>query len=156
MLGTEVVVIYTRRAPNQSAMPPNLVVDDGRHPWEAQYGDNTWFARLPLLPGPHRVQVEESEADFFIETLTSTERSIEQWTWHRPHPDTNKIDKCHDCHVIVGQPSDPLAMGRRPAIGAWKGIASCFECHEAMQHNIRHAVIQPMPTDQCLRCHAMH
>ena len=155
MMGPEIVVIYTRRSPDPAAIPPDLVVDDARQPWEAQYGDNTWFARLQMLEGVHRVQVEESEAEFFVETLTSPVRSTEQWTWHRPHPDTNKPDRCYDCHERGAQPTDPLAVGRQ-TIGAWKGIVSCFDCHEVEQHDIRHAVLQSMPTDQCLRCHAMH
>jgi len=159
MMGPEVVVIYTRRTLDQGTKQPDLVVDDVHHPWEAQYGDNTWFVRLQLPAGLHRVQVEESEAEFFVEILTSTERSMEQWGWHRPHPDTNKLDQCNDCHEMDYQPTNLSAMpliGRRQAIGAWKGIVSCFECHESEEHDVRHRVIQPMSTDQCLRCHAMH
>lgn len=156
MMGSEIAVIYTRRLPNQPTMPPNLVIDDTPHSWEVQYGDNTWFARLPFHEGLHRVQVEEAEAEFFVETLGSPIRSQEQWVWNVPHPDTNKIDQCHDCHEMFEQPVDPLAAGRRRAIGAWKGVASCFACHPVEQHNVLHSVIRPMPTDQCLRCHAMH
>ena len=156
MMGPEIVVIYTRRSPDPAAMPPDLVVDDTRQPWEAQYGDNTWFARLQMLEGPHRVQVEESEAELFVETLISPVRSTEQWAWHRPHPDTNKIEQCYDCHERVDPLTDPSAIGRRHTIGAWKGIASCFECHEIERHDTRHAVVQPIPTYLCLRCHTIH
>jgi hypothetical protein len=57
---------------------------------------------------------------------------------------------------MIEQPTDPAASGRNKAIGAWKGIASCFDCHEAAKHEMRHTVIQPIATDKCLRCHAMH
>jgi hypothetical protein len=156
MMGSEIAVIYTRRLPDRPAMPPDLVVDDARHSWETQYGDNTWFARLLLQAGPHRVHVEEAEADFFVETLESPVRSAEPWVWNLPHPDTNKIDQCHDCHEMIDQPTDPSVMDRRSAIGAWKGMGSCFACHPIERHDIFHAAIYPMPLNQCLRCHAMH
>jgi len=156
MMGSEIAVIYTRRLPDQPAMPPDLVVDGVRHPWDTQYGDNTWFARLPFQAGPHRVQVEESEAEFFVETLDSPIRSSEPWAWNMPHPDTHKIDQCHDCHEMPEQPAGLLATGCRSAIGAWKGTASCFACHPVERHDMLHAIIHPIPADQCLRCHAMH
>jgi len=154
-MGPEIVVIYTRRTPVPAAIPPELMIDDTQRPWEEQYGDNTWFTRCQLQAGLHRVQVEDAEAELFVETLDSPMRSLEQWPWHMPHPDTDKTDRCHDCHERI----DPSATGinkANHAIGAWKGIASCFGCHEVERHNILHAVIFPTPTDKCLRCHAMH
>jgi hypothetical protein len=153
MQGPEIVVIYTQRI--SGATPPTLLIDDVPHPWETQYGTNTWFARLALKTGLHRVQAEESEAEFFVETLDSSLRSSELWTWHRPHPGTDNTDLCYGCHEMHNVPTAPFAAGHNKAIGLWKGIASCFECHNAEAHAIRHAALQPI-TNQCLRCHTMH
>jgi hypothetical protein len=154
MRGPEIVVIYTRRLPDESAVSPELLIDGTRHPWEEQYGGNTWFARLQLPAGLYHLQVEESEAEFFVETLDSSLRSLDSWVRHRPHPDADKVDRCSDCHEMVAQPTAPFSS-RNKAIGAWKGVASCFDCHDAEKHNIIHAIVQPM-ADQCLRCHVMH
>ena len=155
MIGPEIVVIYTRRLPNGPAILPALLLDGSPHPWEEQFGDNTWFARLQLQEGQHRIQVEESEADFFVVTLDSPLRSPEQWAWNRPHPDTDKTDRCYDCHKRSDLPTGPLLTDHNNAIGIWKGISSCFACHEEDEHKALHAFIQPT-TKRCLRCHTIH
>ena len=152
MRGPEVAVIYTRRLPNRSAAPPVLLLGGIPHPWEKQFGDSTWFARLLLSAGQHHLQVEESEAEFFVETLDSPLQAPEEWVRHNPHPDTDKTDRCSDCHEMG---VDPLMQSRNQAIGAWQGFASCFACHDSREHEIRHAII-PLTTDRCLRCHAVH
>jgi hypothetical protein len=158
MKGPEIVVIYTQHLPEElttpRTMPPELLLDGSPHPWEEQYGNNTWFARLQLQAGQHHVQVEESEADFFVETVDSPLRLPEQWAWNRPHPDTDKTDRCFDCHEKGDHPIDPLTMGRN-AIGTWQGIDSCFACHEEEEHQTLHAIVQPA-SKQCLRCHTIH
>ena len=154
MWGTDIVVIYTRRLPDSSTMPPDLMIDDVRYPWEKQYGNNTWFARLSLPVGLRHVRVEEAEAEFFIETADSSVRSQEPWLWNHPHPGTKEMDQCHVCHVILDVPTDPLALGRAQGIGVWKGITSCFDCHDIEEYEYRHAAVQP--AKQCLRCHTVH
>ena len=156
MRGPEVVVIYTHRLPEHSpAIPPDLLVNDTPHPWEVQFGSNTWFARLQLQPGLHRVQVEEAEAEFRVATEDFHTWSPGEWSWNRPHPDTDKIDRCYDCHAVSVQPTDFPAKGRTFALGAWKGAESCFVCHESEKHAFRHAALQST-TNQCFRCHSMH
>ena len=152
MLGPEIRVIYTRRLPVHSTMPPDLIIDTAPHPWETQFGDNTWLARLQLPAGVHRVRVEESEAEFFVETLDSTEQLPEEWTWNKPHNGTDKIDQCRDCHAVSDPPRNSEGNGK--TIGIWKGAASCFTCHDEVDHEFRHAIIQP--ATQCLRCHTIH
>ena len=152
--GSGIVVIYTRRLPDSLAMPPELMIDNVRFPWEKQYGKNTWFSRLSLPVGLHHVQVEGAEAEFFIETADSSLRSPEPWLWNHPHPGTDQMDQCCVCHVMVDMPIDPLAQGHDKAIGTWKGIESCFDCHDVNEFEYRHAAVQP--ANQCLRCHAVH
>ena len=154
--GPEVVVIYTRRLPeDHHEMPPNLLIDDAPHPWDVQFGDNTWFARLQLQSGLHRVQVEETEAEFIVATADSLLQSPGEWTWNRPHPDTDKIDRCFDCHEISVQPTDLLTKNRTFTLGVWKGAESCFACHDREEHALRHAALK-LTTNQCFRCHSMH
>ena len=154
MIGPEIVVIYTRRLPDGFPDPPELLLDNTPHPWEEQFGNNTWFARLQLQVGQHHVQVEESEAGFFVENPDSSLRAPLRWTWNRPHPDTDKTDRCSDCHER-GESADPLTMNSNQAIGNWKGSASCFACHDKEEHAILHAIIQPA-MQKCLRCHTVH
>ena len=151
---SDIVVIYTRRFPDASTMPPDLIIDTIRYPWEWQYGNNTWFARFSLPVGLHHVQVEEAEAEFFVEASDAPFLSPESWTWNFSHPGTDQMERCHDCHVLIDVPSGPLTLGQGKAIGIWKGIASCFDCHDVVEHEYRHVAVQP--ADKCLRCHAMH
>ena len=156
MQGPEVVVIYTHRVLEDCPeMSPDLLIDGTPHPWEVQFSDNIWFARLQLQEGLHRVQVEEAEADFFVKTTDSPLQSPGEWAWNHPHPDTNKIDRCYDCHKTNVQPTDLLTMSRTIALGAWQGAESCFVCHERDEHALRHAVLQST-TNQCFRCHSVH
>lgn len=156
MLGPEVAVIYTQRLPeNSHEMPPVLLIDDNPHPWEIQFGNNTWFARLQLQPGLHYVQVEGTEAEFTVATADSLSQLSGEWTWNRPHPDTDKADRCYDCHEINVQQTDRLTMNRTFALGAWKGAKSCFACHEREEHTVRHATLIST-SNQCFRCHSIH
>ena len=147
MFGPDIVVIYKRRLPNSSAEPPHLLMDTVKHPWEKQFGNDIWFARLKLSAGLHRAQVEEAEADFFVATSDSSLRCTEPWAWNNPHPGTDDTALCYACHV-------PLVQGRNETVGVWRGIVSCYECHDEGEQNIRHAAVQP--ADQCLRCHGIH
>jgi hypothetical protein len=99
--------------------------------------------------------VEESEAEFFVETLDALLLSPELWMRRRPHPDTDKMDSCYHCHEMIDSPFTPLTTGHSRAIGTWKGIASCFSCHNIDEHEIRHALIAPA-SNQCLQCHTIH
>ena len=155
--GPEVVVIYTERLPEDSpAMPPDLLVDGTPHPWEVQFGNNTWFARLQLQTGLHRVQVEGTEAEFFVTTADSHLQSPEDWAWNRPHSDTNQIDRCDICHKVSVQPTDLLTGRRTFVLGGWQGAeTSCFVCHEREDHASRHAALKTI-TNQCFRCHSIH
>jgi hypothetical protein len=144
MQGPDIVVIYTQRDPDDPAPLPKLLIDNAPLLWEEQFGNNTWFARLHLQAGLHRVRVEESESEFFVETWDSPMQSPEEWAWNRPHPNTDKTNRCTDCHERSHQ-----------AIGAWKGIGSCFGCHDEEEHAARHADI-PSSSNRCLRCHTIH
>ena len=155
MRGPEIAVIYTRHSSANSAIPPDLLIDGEPHPWEVQYGNTTWFARLQLEPGEHCVQVEEAEAEFVVDNPDAPSELPEFFVWNHPHPDINNIDRCHDCHEVLPTPVSPFAAGRSTAIGAWKGSASCFVCHDAKEHEIRHAILH-RATNQCLRCHTIH
>ena len=160
MLGPEVVVIYTVRT-----MPtalPDLRVNDIQHPWDMQYGNNTWFARLQLPEGLHRLRAGEAEAEFFVASPDSThylsEHLPELWRWHYPHPNTNKVDLCTDCHKMSDQLIDPFMIPRNRTIGAWAGASSCFACHEEEEHEIVHRFVLPTTArnPQCVRCHSIH
>lgn len=155
MRGPDIVVIYTQRLPDSPAVSPQLLIDDAPHPWETQFGNNTWFTRCKLAAGEHRVQVKGSEAVFFVETLDSSLRSQELWDWNRPHPDTENIEHCHDCHNAPNTPTGSLTKERNITIGTWKGEASCFACHEKEEHEKRHVFFQST-LYQCHRCHTIH
>jgi len=158
MFGPEIVVIYTQRVPSRGEKIPDLLIDGLLHPWEVQFGDNTWFARLFLPAGLHRIVVEESEADFFVENLDSPLRSREMWSWNYPHPDTDKINRCNDCHEMTDQPTAASVTERNEAVGVWKGTASCFVCHDEGDHKLRHSSFwsNRSTATQCFRCHAIH
>ena len=154
--GPEVVVIYTHRmAEDCPAVPPNLLIDDNPYPWEIQFGNNTWFTRLQLQEGLHRIQVEKAEAEFVVKITDPPLKLPDEWAWNRPHPDTDKIDRCYDCHEFRVQLSDQSTMQRTTAIGAWKGPESCFECHDQEEHTLRHVALLSTTT-QCFRCHSQH
>jgi len=154
--GPEVVVIYTVR--KMPAPLPDLRINDVQHPWEMQFGENTWFARLHLQAGMHHLQAGEAEADFFVTTPEATQRLPEFWLWNLPHLNTNKVDQCVDCHEMPERQTNHLAAGRDRAIGAWKGASSCFVCHEKGKHETVHRIVLPT-TDRsirCVRCHTIH
>jgi hypothetical protein len=154
IFGPEVVVIYTQCSPNGLTRIPDMWLNDVQLPWDMQYGDNTWFARLELKAGQYHLRVAESEADFFVETLDSAIRSPEPWAWYRPHPGTDQIDTCDNCHKMTTRPADILA-GRGGTIGAWQGRRSCFACHKEEYHEGIHYQVRPTPY-QCTGCHVMH
>ena len=163
MLGPEVVVIYTVRT--SSAVSPDLRVNDIQYSWDMQYGSNTWFARLQLPEGLHNLRAGEAEAELFVTVPDSThylqDHLPELWQRHHPHPDTNKIDRCAGCHEISGisgSLTDLLATPRSRTVGAWKGVASCFACHEEEEHKTVHRFVLPMTdrTHRCVRCHSIH
>ena len=162
MRNPKVVIIYTVRLPGCPASPPNLIIDGIQHPWEMQYGNNTWFARHTFEPGEHRVQAAESEAVFLIDPLLGTgigsaRWSPEQWAHISLHPGTNEVDQCGSCHEMRGQPASFSSENRGMTIGQWKGITSCFAsgCHKEEDHESIHRVVQPA-TNMCLRCHSLH
>jgi len=160
MSGPEVVVIYTVRTTPTTF--PDLRVNGIQHPWDIQYGDNTWFARLQLPEGLHHLRAGEAEAKFFVTLPDSLhylqEHLPELWQWHHPHPDTNKVSRCSDCHEMSDQPTDLFTTPHRKTFGIWKGASSCFTCHEEAEHELIHRFILPT-TDQCprcVRCHSIH
>ena len=155
MSGPKVAAIYTHRSPDLPAVPPSLLLNGKPHSWEIQYGNNTWFAQLELEAGNHHLQVDEAEADFFVSMPHSLLQSLEPWAGIRPHPETKKTDRCNGCHEVFEEPTHPLIARSGRAIGAWKGIGSCFSCHEEEDHETRHIVVLPV-SDQCLRCHTIH
>ena len=146
--GPEVVVIYTvRKLP---AVTPDLRVNDVRHSWETQFGENTWFARLSLPEGLHYLQAGETEVEFFVTTSDATTRLPIWLVRHTPHPDTNQIDRCIDCH--------DMPPGQNGALGVWRGASSCFACHDEKEHAIAHRFV-PTTADRTLRCvrgHTIH
>ena len=156
MRGPEVVVIYTAR--EASTTMPDLRINDTLHPWEMQYGDNTWFTRLQLPAGLHHLQAGEAEADFFVVAPDSTQFSLELWLWNRPHRETNRVDRCADCHEMPDRATSPLAVGRDRAIGPWRGASSCFSCHDREEHEAIHRMLLPMNDRslRCVRCHTIH
>jgi hypothetical protein len=157
MKGPEVVVIYKQRSPDSPTESPNLLIDEVPQPWERQFGSDTWFARLILEAGLHRLQAADSDVDFFVETHDSTMQSPESWDKKHPHPDTNKTDRCFDCHKMADQPTDLLRAGQSRTIGAWKGAESCFACHGEEDHNALHFLKKiHLTTRQCTRCHSIH
>ena len=160
--GPEVVAIYTvRTMPSVRTMPPatpNLLINGIPHPWEMQYGDNTWFARLRLPAGMHQLRAGEAEAEFFVVAPGSSQFAQEPWLLNRPHVDTNEVDRCFQCHDM---PEDSLFMpmpGRDAAIGDWRGVRSCFVCHDEDAHAIAHRSVLPLADRhlQCVRCHTIH
>ena len=157
MRGPEVVVIYTVRETQTDT--PDLLINGIRHPWEVQYGDNTWFARLWLSAGLHHLRAGEAEAEFFVIAPDSTQYSPDLWLWSRPHLETNETDRCVQCHEMR-EKLLPLPMrGQDVAIGAWKGMSSCFACHDEEKHAIVHrSVLSPIIDRnlRCVRCHAIH
>ena len=156
VLGPEVVVIYTERT--MSAVLPNLHVNGIQHPWEMQFGDNTWFARLQLLPGMYRVQAGEAEAEFFVVEPDSPFNLPDSWMWHRPHLETNEASRCVQCHEMLEGSTHLLTLGRNGTIGAWKGETSCLACHDEKEHVVTHRFVLPNANQnlRCVRCHTIH
>ena len=154
---SEVIVIYTVRSADDPSKPPPLMINGVLHPdpWEMQYGKNTWFTRIALEPGEHCIRVAEEEAEFSLEPLGSERWTFEQWSWSYPHPDTDKPDRCSDCHVMFGSPAGLLTERKDLSIGKWKGAQSCFACHNEEDHKSVHSTLQPT-SNRCLRCHTMH
>jgi hypothetical protein len=153
LLGPEVVVIYRYRSQDCPATPPDLAVDGIQYTWEMQYGEDTWFARLKLESGFHRLKAAESVADFFLATPDNLLLPLpEDWKWYHLHPAVDKTDRCSDCHEMTGFPGNP-ALSR--TIGAWKGATSCFDCHDQSIHEYTHREYQPV-NQRCVRCHLMH
>ena len=156
--GSGVVVIYTERT--VPATLPSLWIDGIRHPWDMQYGDNTWFARIQLPAGKHCVQTGQAEAEFFVVMPDSTLHSPEPWKQSHSHLDTDKVDRCIDCHEMPPKPGDLLTAERSKAIGVWKGASGCLasECHGVEKHESDHRFILS-PTERsprCIRCHQIH
>jgi len=79
----------------------------------------------------------------------------EQWTRSSVHPGTDKVDQCGDCHELHDLPAVLWTENSGSAIGAWKGMTSCFACHKEEEHAVIHQRVQPT-ANRCLRCHAMH
>jgi len=154
--GPEVVVIYTvRTVPPPS---PALRINDVPYPWEIQYGNNTWFARLQLQAGRHYLQAGEADAEFFVEMPDSTQHLSELWLRHQPHRDTDKVGRCIVCHEMPGGSNNFLLLWQAGTIGAWKGTSSCFACHDEEKYTSDHRFILPR-TDRdlrCVRCHTIH
>ena len=146
--GPEVVVIYTVR--EGSTTLPELRINDVQHRWQMQFGGNTWFSKIHLPEGLHHLQVGEAEAEFFVSTPDATEHLAVPWLRHIPHPDTDQIDRCVDCHEM------PPSQDR--VLGAWRGTSSCFVCHDENVHSISHRFVQPMVEQplRCVRCHTSH
>ena len=154
--GPEVVVIYTvRKTPT---VVPDLWINDVQYPWEVQYGENTWFARLQLPAGRYHLQAGEAVADFVVETPNSVQRAPGHWLLNIPHIGANEVDKCNKCHEMT-ESSISLSMpGQDRAIDTWKGALGCFACHDAEKHATDHRFVLPS-TDRdlrCIRCHTIH
>jgi len=148
--GPEVVVIYTERT--MPTVLPELRVNGTQYPWEVQFGNHTWFARLHLPEGMQHVRVGEAEADIFVVMPNSAQRSPEIWSWNIPHQGTNDVARCGDCHEVSPMPN------QERTIGIWKGALSCFACHDEEQHAIVHRVVLSITdrSPRCVRCHAIH
>ena len=156
MPGPEIVVIYTVRTSLGTA--PDLLIKGVPHPWEMQFGDNTWFARLQLSPGKYHIQAGEAQADFFVVAPDTASDTLDPWMWHRPHLETNDVTRCDQCHAMSEALVATSMPDRDRAIGSWKGIASCFACHDEKDHAVVHRFILPR-TEQnlrCARCHTIH
>jgi len=154
--GPEVIVIYTVRT--TPAPTPDLWINGIQHPWEMQYGDNTWFARLWLPAGMHQLRAGEAEAEFFVVAPGSSQFSPDYWQWSRAHLETNEVDRCVRCHEMSEDPHYMPMPGRDVAIGAWRGVASCFVCHDEEEHAVAHRSVMSL-TDRnlrCVRCHTIH
>jgi len=145
MRGPEVVVIYTVREGVTNL--PELKVNGVQHHWTTQFGNNTWFALLHLPVGQHHLRAGEAEADFFVSTSDVAAHLTETWRRHAPHPGTNDVDRCIDCHE--------MPPSRWRALGAWRGTASCFGCHDEQKHAVAHRFVQSAQPLRCVRCH-MH
>ena len=158
--GPEIAVIYTVRTMLTSL--PDLLINDSPYPWDVQYGENTWFARIHLPEGLYRLRAGEAVADFFVvapETAHNLPEHLPDfWKQHHPHPDTNVVHRCGDCHEMLGQPTDRFVVPRGGTINAWKGASSCFACHEMEEHEKVHRFVLPTTAQnsQCIRCHAIH
>ena len=156
LLGPEVVVIYTVRA--APAASPDLLIKGVHHPWEMQFGDNTWFVRLQLPEGIYHIKAGEAEADFSVVAPDSISPLDDYWVLHHPHLETNDIARCSLCHEMSEESVYIPLPNRDRAIGSWKGISSCFACHDEQEHTAAHRFILPR-TDRslrCVRCHTIH
>jgi hypothetical protein len=162
IVGPEVVVLCKWRPPagSRRGLPLlhfDLWVDDLLVPWGVQYGSDTWFVRLKLGAGKHRLRTVAFETEIFVEPsdIPAEMKGPADWMLLTPHPDINSVNRCGDCHEIIAKTDDLLIRGHARTVGIWKGQDSCFGCHQIPDFEQQHRdVTQPM--NDCRDCHTLH
>ncbi|MDR3182275.1 MAG: cytochrome c3 family protein [Planctomycetaceae bacterium] len=139
----------------------DLWVDDYLVPWDMQFGSDTWFVKLPLAPGEHRIRTLAFDSDFYVEevppakeTTAASGDTVSAFSMS-VHPGTDKAEKCGDCHRIEAGPQDIQTKHRSLTVGKWKGAESCYECHKRDAAAEKHKS-QTKPLERCTDCHPAH
>jgi hypothetical protein len=137
--------------------PFELWLDGYFVPWDMQYGKNTWFVNMPVVPGEHHLRTQAFESVFFVEESDdpAKQKGPADWKFFRRHPDTDKPDKCGTCHIIATGRQDVKTSRRSLTVGDWKGTDSCFDCHKRQEVNAIHEK-HNQPADRCTDCHTIH
>ncbi|GHT23128.1 hypothetical protein FACS189419_06650 [Planctomycetales bacterium] len=159
--GQDVTLLVKWKPENPSERVPftsfNVWVDDFLIIWDMKFGNDTWLAKVPLMQGKHQIRSIAFESEFFLESLPDKTKQPgpADWTFFKPHPDTDKPEKCGDCHQIAAKPTDVKTSRQSLTVGIWKGIESCRECHPQNKTAAKHENVPP-PITHCSQCHTMH
>ncbi|MDR3233619.1 MAG: hypothetical protein LBT46_08165 [Planctomycetaceae bacterium] len=160
-------VILVHWKPENPAVPNplyrfDLWVDECFIPWDMQYGQDTWFAKVPFTAGKHHIRTPAFESEFFVETpdAPGKQQGPPDWTFFRLHPCTDEADQCGKCHLIEAKQQDVQTKHRSLTVGRWKGTDSCFDCHKRNAVEQTHKIHLPStnapPAQRCTECHTVH
>lgn len=167
----EFLCSWSCRRGKQIAHPPfalKLMIDELYVPWEIRYGDNTWFARIDLEPGRHKLRTVVQEIEIFVEPedsrhakpikntiLGADDYETKRWNYFISHEGLGDPTRCMDCHDWEETPGSFPRPGREHTIGKWRGWKSCMVCHSIGDFEKQHS--HSLKTfEDCSRCHAVH
>jgi hypothetical protein len=146
-------IIYTWKG--NTVMPVRMMdlwIDGVLTPWEMQFGNNTWMRNVILTPGKHRVKTPIEEIEFEVIGAEKTAKNA-----LKIHEGIGESQHCNRCHQLLDNPEDLVRPGYGLTIGAWKGNASCLDCHGKPEMKLSENHLQyNIMANHCNQCHAVH
>lgn len=161
IVSDKVTILCTWKTPPGSpgSMPlasMTLWIDEAMHPWDMQFGSNTWLATVKLTSGEHRLRTPMFETTFYLQGADAgLEGFPEGWKPFSAHDNIADPKQCDTCHYRIDRPEDMVRTGHELTIGAWKGYESCMTCHKAEDFQRKH-LHKLMVYDDCRLCHTVH